>query len=490
MDPIVLRVYVWMFLSNLKMDQNITVPDVSWTIPNGVLGTSGGTLNLSNILVTGLETLTNEVTNINATEDEHSNNNLCILLPIEKLQLSLDYNVDIGSDGEIPIYGDGKFLFAQEKTEYSICMYVNFNERYLDDVIFRVTYHHKPLQITGFWNHREVNLIVEGLLNTINRFLAMWNVYEPERASCVSTPFVSYVLNRRFGNENATFEFDSACLKKIFFDGADTIDISALQLKVYIWMFLSNLKTDQNITVPDVSWTFSDNVQGTLSLSNVLVTGLETLTSSPDNINVTEDEDENNNACILIPIERLQLNLDYVADIGIDNEIPIYGDGSFLFAQEKIEYTICMFINFNERYLDDVVFRATYRHKPITGFWKHSEVSLILEGLLNIINRFVAMWNVYEPERASCISTPFVSYVLNRWFGNENATFEFDSTCLKEILFDGTEDIDIHSIEEHILGKMLDAHANGVDDNILNQFAEENKLVMLPILAQVAKKLL
>lgn len=71
---------------------------------------SRGTLNVSDILVTGGNTITNDIQNFDATQDEDGNNNLCVLFPAEYLELTVNYDADIGIDDEIPIYGNGHLL--------------------------------------------------------------------------------------------------------------------------------------------------------------------------------------------------------------------------------------------------------------------------------------------------------------------------------------------------------------------------------------------
>ncbi|XP_018574038.1 uncharacterized protein LOC108913057 [Anoplophora glabripennis] len=256
-----------------------------------------------------------------------------------------------------------------------------------------------------------------------------------------------------------------------------------LTLKVYIWMFFNTVIRDQNITFPDVSRTFSDDVLGTLNLTNILGTGLETITNSVQNMEATEDEDGNNNLCVLFPAEHLELTLNYDADIGIDDELPIYGNGYLLFRLENIAFNACMFINHDENYIDDVVVNLLYRHTPLelTGFWRNNEVSIILTRLLNIANRYIAMWNNYEPERTSCLWSPLFSYALNVWFENKNASLDFDPLCVKEIISDVEEGNSGAEIEEEILRKMLNAQKSD-GNNEFHELIENDKPIILPII--------
>ncbi|KAG5871666.1 hypothetical protein JTB14_032271 [Gonioctena quinquepunctata] len=208
----------------------------------------------------------------------------------------------------------------------------------------------------------------------------------------------------------------------------------------YIYMNLMNIQLDGNVAIPniivDVPKIMNDSsIEGSVVLSNILITGLETSEIDFDNIQVEDSEEEETfDVCVKLPVGYLNITWGYVADIAIRKKIPIYGEGNFSVYMSNVTIDICTFASYKDVFVDDVNFTMAYRHGPadISGVLKHPAADKIASRVLNIGNVLLAMWNKYEPKKASCIWNPLVQHALNAYLEYGNNSLEFDKTCLQD----------------------------------------------------------
>ncbi|KAJ8951077.1 hypothetical protein NQ318_003775 [Aromia moschata] len=258
--------------------------------------------------------------------------------------------------------------------------------------------------------------------------------------------------------------------------------MDAMYLAVLVWMYLSNLKLQKEVSLPEISWNLSETIEselvlGTVQLTDLIITGFETLESQIENIESTEDENGDNNICVYVPLDYLELRTDYDADVGIADEIPLYGEGSFSQKIEDIKFNICTFVSFANGYVDDVKVTIQYRHNPanLTGWWKNERSNAFVLQFLNVFNLMFAMWNAYEPDRTSCLISPIAQYILNNNMEYENNTLSFDIECIKGVLADNGIDLnEIRSVEKYLFTAM-----STYGHHLLDSSFEENAYILL-----------
>ncbi|KAJ8979917.1 hypothetical protein NQ317_005353 [Molorchus minor] len=246
-------------------------------------------------------------------------------------------------------------------------------------------------------------------------------------------------------------------------------------------MFLNTLKNDKYVSVPEIAFDFSELVDsglilGTFLLTNFTISGLDTLTSDLLNIQSTLDEDGYNYVCVYIPTEYLTLTTEYDADIGVADEIPLYGEGTFRYTLSDIDYNVCLTADFDVGYVYNVVAHLLYRHNPIelTGWWRNRQATEIIEKLVNVLDMLFAMWSSYNPNHASCVISPIIQYLVNNNIEYENNTITFNTTCLQEILTEVN-----HDETSNLEYKLFSTMKTNNDDIVLDSFLDKNQYTVV-----------
>ncbi|CAH1104961.1 unnamed protein product [Psylliodes chrysocephalus] len=245
-----------------------------------------------------------------------------------------------------------------------------------------------------------------------------------------------------------------------------------LQLEAYIWFFIINLRNEPPLVIQnmhfDVPTILKDpTIEGIIDINNILITGLETIDISDDMTNHVKVTQEDPNlqifkVCITnLGIREMHINLQYFADIGVNNTVPIYGQGDVGLSVRDLKIEFCTMTNMDEGTIYDMdLFNMKYRHDgPIilTGFYKHPEANDVISRMLNLGHILLTMWNSYEPLKASCILTPVFEFILNAWIYNPNLVFTYNSTCLEGSTFNFLKELiegliqEISSLKPHLV---------------------------------------
>ncbi|XP_060518212.1 uncharacterized protein LOC132697001 [Cylas formicarius] len=246
------------------------------------------------------------------------------------------------------------------------------------------------------------------------------------------------------------------------------MDSDALALQVNILFFLNSLKAS-GVYQPWIERVFEFNTNttlGTLDINNP-IGNTEILDYDMSSIvQVTKDVDGNFNACIYsLPVDYFNVDMEYVADIGINNAIPIYGSGDITMDIKNIELSMCWILTNDKDYINDIDIDIVFRHGPmsLSGFFNNHLLDQPISNVLTTAYRFFAMWASYEPTCSKCVLNPLVKFLANYIiYRVEDDKLEVDCTCAKEILVDlkkhllATEEITKDTISNYITTMILE----------------------------------
>ncbi|KAJ8951074.1 hypothetical protein NQ318_003772 [Aromia moschata] len=179
------------------------------------------------------------------------------------------------------------------------------------------------------------------------------------------------------------------------------LDIAGL-LEIGIRFVVLNLRKAETITLIKDSTTLvlPDSVKnvtvGSAKLENFYLYGFNTLditSLSASNLDAPDDSSKTN-LCLGLTADRLGLSTLYDADIGIINEIPVYGIGEINLALSKIKIDLCTDVytkqNFTELYVDELSIQLQVHDSP-TGLANGISLESILETMINSYHRGISI---------------------------------------------------------------------------------------------------
>ncbi|XP_019762121.2 uncharacterized protein LOC109539045 isoform X1 [Dendroctonus ponderosae] len=220
------------------------------------------------------------------------------------------------------------------------------------------------------------------------------------------------------------------------------LTITAIDIWADIILFVQTLNTVEPIGQYTLweSRTFdfsnTSNMEGSLIIENAQIS-VEMEYNLSDFSSVTEDDDGNFKACISnVNFPKFNFSFDYIADFGINNKFPIYGNGSYQGRLIDIATTFCWLLASSaDEILDfniDVIF--WHHQASLTGFYRNPELSSLLGDSITDGKKLFAMWNNYDTKCSSqCILNPVFHFFINYLMYGIEDRFELnwaDCTCL------------------------------------------------------------
>ncbi|XP_018574037.1 uncharacterized protein LOC108913056 [Anoplophora glabripennis] len=267
---------------------------------------------------------------------------------------------------------------------------------------------------------------------------------------------------------------------------ADKLNLAPI-LKLGLRLVLINLKRLESVTlVPENdTWTIPVDLKnistGSINFKNAQVYGFQTLDIAGISANDADPSNENNiiDLCVNLLFDQLGISTNYDADIGLIDEIPIYGDGKINLAVSQVILDLCLNINispdFSQISVDDVALSLELHNSPsyITKFWKNDSFSEILSTIINTLEKIIFMWMDYEKECTSSLISPIVQYALNSILPNDiDSNLVINSTCLEESV---EEVVDLYDT----LKELIAAYNEGSVTNLISSInAEQVKEAM------------
>ncbi|CAH1117972.1 unnamed protein product [Phaedon cochleariae] len=220
---------------------------------------------------------------------------------------------------------------------------------------------------------------------------------------------------------------------------------SAFLQQIYLLMFLAESRfRGREMYMPemiiDMSTLLKDpSTQGSIIFRNfTFLIEPNSIQYNENDVVVTPNTDEEGiekfDVCLKLTIESLNFTTIYVADIALGEHIPIYGEGNMAIHLSNIVMDLCTIANTQEAYAENMNLRMSYQRgqTSITGIYLHPDADRIGSQLLEIGSSLFEMWNKYEPEKASCVLSPVMQYILNQFLYYEHNSLEFNTTCLQE----------------------------------------------------------
>lgn len=152
---------------------------------------------------------------------------------------------------------------------------------------------------------------------------------------------------------------------------------------------------------------------------------------------VDETTDGNYRACVNdITFDDFNFTFNYVADMVIQDYLPIYGEGSYSARLANLTTTFCWVLASSGNEILDFDISVKFHHLPVTltGFYRNSELDPILESILTNAKYLLSMWMNYQPDCATtCVLNPIFLHLTNYFIYDIDNGFNFpteDCACL------------------------------------------------------------
>ncbi|KAJ8918371.1 hypothetical protein NQ315_008065 [Exocentrus adspersus] len=252
-------------------------------------------------------------------------------------------------------------------------------------------------------------------------------------------------------------------------------------LEIGVRFVLLNLKRMGSITLlEDSTISIPESIKnisiGTIHLKSTQISGFETLTIvkiAAKDVDSTENTTKTN-LCVSLLIDKIAFSTNYNADVGIIDEIPLYGLGDVKLAASDVDFSLCLNINIDEDFsdlsVDGLTLNLRLHDSPssITGFWKSNEASDLVTAIINILEKFVCMWLDYEKDCFSCIISPVIQYVINSILPNNiDNKLDIKCSCLEE-MFSKKSQI------ENLWNGLLQSYNEGTVISMINSVNKEH----------------
>nr|CAI5865969.1 unnamed protein product [Callosobruchus analis] len=229
-------------------------------------------------------------------------------------------------------------------------------------------------------------------------------------------------------------------------------DFITVVVNIILTIIRKNLEKGEYVgLIPDVKLEFPKAVKylaaGSLELKNVRLHGfkdaVKTLTAKEGaektGYSVQDLEIDFN-------VPEVSLQMQYDADLGFVDEIPIYGTGNIrlditkLLVNFKTEVSISKTEWLKDTTVESLNLDIGFRHSSkseITDFWRNETASKFLSTAINILLELFSMWFNYERECINCIVSEAAIKIANKILHpNKDIDPKFDCECLKD-LFQG-----------------------------------------------------
>ncbi|KAJ8979914.1 hypothetical protein NQ317_005350 [Molorchus minor] len=183
---------------------------------------------------------------------------------------------------------------------------------------------------------------------------------------------------------------------------------------------------------------------GTLGLQNAHLYGFNSMDITTLTTSNLDTPDDNTKTTFL------GISTNYDADIGILDEIPIYGDGEINLAVSNVNLGLDLNINteadLSVVYVDEVTLTLRMHDSTsyITRFWKNDEISDYVSLGLMVLEQLICMFISYEDECFSCVTSKVLQYAMNSILPNNlDNNLVLDCACL-DVLYKNKYNLSSH----------------------------------------------
>ncbi|XP_050306874.1 uncharacterized protein LOC126743704 [Anthonomus grandis grandis] len=223
-----------------------------------------------------------------------------------------------------------------------------------------------------------------------------------------------------------------------------------------------------------------EGMEGFLTIENPTMS----LTMGPFEVfsfaKVVEDDNGDFQACIdNVTFPQFNFTFNYEADVGINDEIPFYGKGTYEGKMTDVQTTFCWLLASTADEILDFDIRVIFRHQPsfLTGVFFNNEIDGAVANLLTLAKRLLAMWNNYETECASvCLLNPVFYFMTNILIYDKDKSAELtfeECSCIHQIIqnshdiFGPHREVNLQNIFNYALILFEDALNGGLQLNQL-----------------------
>nr|XP_023030064.1 uncharacterized protein LOC111517989 [Leptinotarsa decemlineata] len=187
------------------------------------------------------------------------------------------------------------------------------------------------------------------------------------------------------------------------------------------------------------------------------------------------------NVSLALTLDKLGLDTGYDVDIGILNELPIYGVGKIKLGISRVRVEMNVMLNLksdlSKKNISDLNLQIAFYDTPaeITGFWKNSRASQFLTGIINILEKLFCMWFTYEKDCGNCVLAKLIEFGINQYLDPKEVNLVVDCDCLKNNKYNlknvlenignsyvhgGSEAVNKYLASEEVYNILLDLYQN------------------------------
>ncbi|KAG5877390.1 hypothetical protein JTB14_028001 [Gonioctena quinquepunctata] len=228
-------------------------------------------------------------------------------------------------------------------------------------------------------------------------------------------------------------------------ENATASDISGL-INIGLKIILNDIKRmgdtilSKNLPI-EIPKELEELMLGSLNLKNVTLHGLGGLQfkSKATNIKIDDENVSKTNVVFNLDFNQIGLLTNYIADIGILDELPIYGDGVINLAVSKVSVGVNVSITtkslFSLKKIEDLNIQLSFRDAPanITGIWKNDDASYFASELVTILEKLFCMWYNYEKDCIDCVLSNILEFVINLFLAFQKGNIlTIKCECLKD----------------------------------------------------------
>ncbi|VEN52542.1 unnamed protein product [Callosobruchus maculatus] len=225
-------------------------------------------------------------------------------------------------------------------------------------------------------------------------------------------------------------------------------DLITVAVNIILTIIRKNLERDEYVgLIPDVKFRFPDAVKdlaaGTLELKDVRLHGFKDAVKTLIATDGSDQKYSIQNVKIYFDVPQVSLEMQYDADLGFVDEIPIYGTGNIRLEISKLLLHLTTEVSISKtEWLKDTTVESLkldfgFRHSSkseITNFWRNDTASKFLSTVINILIELFSMWFNYERECINCIASEAIMKIANKILHpDKDIDPKFTCECLKDI---------------------------------------------------------
>ncbi|XP_060517775.1 uncharacterized protein LOC132696778 [Cylas formicarius] len=191
-------------------------------------------------------------------------------------------------------------------------------------------------------------------------------------------------------------------------------------LKIAIKYLTLSLKNAETISLGDIPLDLdilnNADFAGEFIAGGTNIYGFDTLNLDIKNVNLLSENGYITFRLDDLSVDKLGIEIqDYYLDIGLFNEVPLYGEGKMKFEIRNITLNINTAFNIEKWKFETLSALLTFRHSKvtITKFWNNEKLDGIVSNALTDMEALAAMFWDYNVECISCGIGQVVKHIFN-----------------------------------------------------------------------------